>query len=162
WPSRFLFTGFWLATEQEQRLPDEVEHFLSAGSAPIVLTTGSMRMFDTPRLTSTFAEALRQVDMRGILINASPRNLPASILCTGDIPYRALFPRAATVIHHAGVGTTAEVLRAGKPSIVLPQILAQRHIAELLSDAGVCAAVFDPLAIPTDKLAMAIRDSVNN
>src|SRR5207248_2916211 len=91
WPSRFLFTGFWLATEQEQRLPDEVEHFLSAGSAPIVLTTGSMRMFDTPRLTSTFAEALRQVDMRGILINASPRNLPASILCTGDIPYRALF-----------------------------------------------------------------------
>lgn len=162
WPARFVFTGFWLAPQQEQRLPDAVEHFVSAGSPPLVLTTGSMRMFDGPRLASVFIEAVTQLGLRGMLINASGGNPSPSILYTGDLPYAAMFSRAGAVIHHGGVGTTAEVLRAGRPSIVLPQILAQKHIADLLTAAGACAGDFDPATVSADTLAKSIREAVDN
>jgi UDP:flavonoid glycosyltransferase YjiC (YdhE family) len=35
-------------------------------------------------------------------------------------PYSALFSRASVVVHHGGVGTTAQCLRAGKPMLIMP------------------------------------------
>jgi len=35
-------------------------------------------------------------------------------------PHGALFPRAAAVVHHGGVGTTAQGLRAGCPALIVP------------------------------------------
>jgi UDP:flavonoid glycosyltransferase YjiC (YdhE family) len=37
----------------------------------------------------------------------------------GYAPFGALFPRAAAVVHHGGIGTTAQTLRAGVPALVL-------------------------------------------
>src|SRR6185312_10833504 len=42
------------------------------------------------------------------------------ILVTDYAPYSELFPRAAMVVHSGGIGTTAQVLRAGKPMIIMP------------------------------------------
>jgi len=161
WPPRFLFTGFWLAEKSQERLPDDVEQFLSTGTPPVVLTTGSMRMFEPVRLANLFAEALKASDMRGVLINAPDRKVTDTLFCTGEVPYAALFRRAAAIVHHGGVGTTAEVLRAGKPSVMLPQILAQKHMAEFLSKAGVCAGAFDPATVSAATLAAAIREAVH-
>ena len=35
-------------------------------------------------------------------------------------PHSTLMPRAAVTIHHGGIGSTAQALRAGKPMIVVP------------------------------------------
>lgn len=35
-------------------------------------------------------------------------------------PYSLLFPKAACVVHQGGVGTTAQVLRAGVPQLIMP------------------------------------------
>ena len=35
-------------------------------------------------------------------------------------PYSQIFPRAACVVHQGGVGTTAQVLRAGAPHLIMP------------------------------------------
>jgi sterol 3beta-glucosyltransferase len=35
-------------------------------------------------------------------------------------PHEWLFPRMAAVVHHGGAGTTAEGLRAGRPTAVFP------------------------------------------
>jgi UDP:flavonoid glycosyltransferase YjiC (YdhE family) len=37
-----------------------------------------------------------------------------------SIPISWLFPRIAAAIHHGGAGTTAEALKAGIPSVVIP------------------------------------------
>jgi UDP:flavonoid glycosyltransferase YjiC (YdhE family) len=36
------------------------------------------------------------------------------------VPYSALFPRAAAIVHQGGIGTLAQALRAGSPQIVVP------------------------------------------
>jgi UDP:flavonoid glycosyltransferase YjiC (YdhE family) len=35
-------------------------------------------------------------------------------------PFSRIFPRAAGVVHQGGVGTTAQVLRAGTPALIMP------------------------------------------
>jgi rhamnosyltransferase subunit B len=40
-------------------------------------------------------------------------------------PYSTLFPRAAVVIHHGGVGTTAQALRSGRPQLIAPYLVDQ-------------------------------------
>ena len=35
-------------------------------------------------------------------------------------PFSELFPRAAAIVHQAGIGTTAQALRAGKPMLIVP------------------------------------------
>ena len=163
WPSRFVFTGFWLAPDDATALSAEVERFLCAGSPPVVLTMGSMRMFDAGRLANTFADALLKLGMRGVFVTPSQQTeVSGFVLYVAEIPYRRLFPRASAVIHHGGVGTTAEVMRAGKPSIVLPQILAQKHMADLLTTANVCAGSFNPVEVSVSELSTAIAEAVNN
>ena len=36
------------------------------------------------------------------------------------VPLRALLPRCAALVHHGGIGTTAEALRAGVPQVIVP------------------------------------------
>ena len=50
-----------------------------------------------------------------------PRDpVPAGIEAYDYAPYGALFPHASVVIHHGGIGSTAQVLRAGRPMLVVP------------------------------------------
>jgi UDP:flavonoid glycosyltransferase YjiC (YdhE family) len=35
-------------------------------------------------------------------------------------PHSELFPRAAAIVHHGGIGTTAQAMRSGRPMLVTP------------------------------------------
>ena len=52
-------------------------------------------------------------------------------------PYSTVFPRAAVNIHHGGIGTSAQALRAGLPQLVRPQAYDQFDNARRLIDLGV-------------------------
>lgn len=41
------------------------------------------------------------------------------------VPFSALLPRAAAIVHHGGIGTTAHALAAGIPQLVVPRIYDQ-------------------------------------
>lgn len=38
----------------------------------------------------------------------------------GYAPFSTLFPRAAAIVHHGGIGTTAMAMRAGRPMLIVP------------------------------------------
>ena len=44
-----------------------------------------------------------------------PQSLPDSVKAFPYLPYSTIFPRAAAVVHQAGIGTLAQAMRAGRP-----------------------------------------------
>jgi sterol 3beta-glucosyltransferase len=52
-----------------------------------------------------------------------PPDLPADVYAIESAPHDWLFPRMAALVHHGGAGTTAEGLRAGKPTVICPTTL---------------------------------------
>ena len=70
------------------------------------------------------AFAARRIGRRALLLGAKPGEV--AIRPGQDLfflpygSYASIFPRGAAVVHQGGVGTTAEALRAGVPSLVVP------------------------------------------
>lgn len=52
-------------------------------------------------------------------------------------PFGSLVPRAAALVHHGGVGTLAQALRAGCPQLVMPMAFDQPDNAVRLERLGV-------------------------
>lgn len=129
WPAGLQQTGFCFYDEAAGNsaaaaaLPAEVEAFLQAGPPPIVFTLGSAAVYVAGQFYAESARAAQQLGRRALLLlggNSPPPALPPSVLAWDYLPYRAIFPRAAAVVHQGGVGTTAQALRAGRPMVVVP------------------------------------------
>jgi len=109
----------------DARLSPELEGFLEdgQGTRPVVFTHGtgntqSRAYFEHAR------EAVALTGLRAIFLTPHreqlPAELPPSILWQDYVPLRRLLPRAMVLVHHGGIGTTAEALRAGTPQLVVP------------------------------------------
>jgi rhamnosyltransferase subunit B len=100
-----------------------LEQFLRAGSAPIVFTPGSGNR-QAARWFERALAATRRLGRRAILLTPHREQvapaLPADVLWLPYVPLRALLPRVAALVHHGGIGTTAEALRAGVPQLIVP------------------------------------------
>ncbi|MDE2316313.1 MAG: glycosyltransferase, partial [Xanthomonadaceae bacterium] len=70
-----------------------------------------------------------------------PTTLPDCILAVEYAPHAAVFPHAAVAVHHGGVGTSAEALHAGAPSLVVPHGFDQYDNAARLHRLGVAEAL---------------------
>jgi len=168
WGPRYRFTGFWQPEQTSARpLPAELESFVAQGSPPIVLTMGSMVMFDAARLATAFDEALKLAGRRGVLVGGWSEmkhnaRSPERLYCLREAPYDWLFPRAACVIHHGGCGTVAAVLRAGQPSIVLPQVTCQELFGQRLVQEKLAAGLLEASTLSAEDLAALIDRAVND
>jgi UDP:flavonoid glycosyltransferase YjiC (YdhE family) len=69
------------------------------------------------------------------------------------VDHRALFPRAAVVVHHGGAGTTHAACAAGVPSVVVPHVGDQRYWAERLHRLSVAPAPQLVKELRADRLA---------
>lgn len=168
WGPEFRFTGFWKDEHPAAGSPPaDLQAFLAAGPPPVVVTMGSMVMFDAERLVQTVTQALEQVGQRGVIVGGwsgiAPSGAAAGpVYCAEDIPYDWLFPQASCVVHHGGCGTLAAVLRAGIPSVVLPQIICQETYGRLLERANLATGVLDVRTLEPCALAGAIKQAVTD
>jgi UDP:flavonoid glycosyltransferase YjiC (YdhE family) len=125
WFSPTLQTGFCFYDESEStEIEPRLDEFLKEGEPPIVFTLGSAAVMDARDFFEESAKAAKLLGRRAILLYGRDREPPAGL--DDDIvgfefaPYSLVFPRAACVVHQAGVGTTAQVLRAGVPQLIMP------------------------------------------
>jgi UDP:flavonoid glycosyltransferase YjiC (YdhE family) len=64
--------------------------------------------------------------VRAVFVAGESRHVPGAartdprVLVTGYEPYSKVFPHAAAVVHPAGIGTTAQALRSGRPQVLVP------------------------------------------
>lgn len=125
WHSPTLQTGFCFYDESESlALQPELSRFLDSDEAPIIFTLGSAAVWDARDFFEESIKAARLLGRRAVLLygkdNQPPSGLDDRIVAFDFAPYSLVFPRAACVVHQAGVGTTAQVLRAGVPQLIMP------------------------------------------
>ena len=145
WPSCVRLCEFPLYDASEATaLAPGVITFLEAGERPIVFTPGSAM-----RHPSTFfracVEACRLMDVRGVLVSPFrdqvPGDLPRSVQAIDSIPFSRLFKGAAAIVHHGGIGTSAQALCAGSPQLVMPMAFDQHDNADRLEQLGVARSL---------------------
>lgn len=119
--------------EQTPALPDAVERFLANGSPPIVFALGTAAVHVPGDFFDLAAQACTRLRRRGILLvgrdDAASPHLPNGVLAVGYLPFSLILPRAAAVVHHGGIGSTGQSLRAGCPAVVVPHAHDQFHNA---------------------------------
>jgi len=145
WPARTVTTGFPLWDGGDERpLSDDLERFLDAGEAPIAFTPGSAHRHARAFFTAA-AEACRLLGKRGVLLSKYDEHLPRSfeswLIAPGFQPLSQLLPRCAAIVHHGGIGTSAQGLAAGIPQLVQPLGFDQHDDAQRLARLGVAEEV---------------------
>jgi UDP:flavonoid glycosyltransferase YjiC (YdhE family) len=139
WHQPTLQTGFCFYDGQSDTgvMPAGLAEFLDAGDAPVVFTLGSAAVMDARDFFEESAKAAQMLGRRAVLLygvyNEPPKlaesgewrvesgkNIKSNIAAFDYAPYSLIFPKAACVVHQGGVGTTAQVLRAGVPHLVMP------------------------------------------
>lgn len=126
WHRPTLQTGFCFYDGQNDlgKMPEDLQKFLDAGEPPIVFTLGSAAVMDAGNFFEESAKAARILNRRAVLLygifNQPPENLDENIVGFHYAPYSFVFEKAACVVHQGGVGTTAQVLRAGVPALIMP------------------------------------------
>jgi rhamnosyltransferase subunit B len=129
YPANTSITGFTFydrATRPVSALASDLQEFISAGPPPLVFTLGGFAV-DFPgdfyRVSRDAARTLRQraIFLIGAHGNDSFREEQAEdVFIWNYAPFSALFPHAQAIIHHGGIGTVGQALRAGKPQLVVP------------------------------------------
>ncbi len=126
WHSPTLQTGFCFYDGQNDlgKMPEDLSEFLNAGEPPIVFTLGSAAVMDARDFFEESGRAAQILNRRAILLygifNEPPKINDKNIVAFDYAPYSLVFPKAACVVHQGGVGTTAQVLRAGVPHLIMP------------------------------------------
>jgi vancomycin aglycone glucosyltransferase len=136
-------TGAWLLPDASP-LPPELEAFLDAGEPPLYFGFGSMPLADAANVSRMVIDAARVVGRRAILSRGwgdlEPVEGAADCIAVGDVNQKALFPRAAAIVHHGGAGTTTIAAQAGAPQIVTPMFGDQFYFGRRVGDLGIGAA----------------------
>ncbi len=124
----------------EQPVPPALAQFLGAGSKPVLFTAGSANLHGA----EFFETALRvcaSSGRRGILATRYPEqlptNLPPEVCAVAYVPFGRVLPHCSAIVHHGGIGTTAQGLAAGVPHVIMPMAHDQPDNAARLIRLGV-------------------------
>jgi UDP:flavonoid glycosyltransferase YjiC (YdhE family) len=145
WPRNTVVTGFvpYDQVSEKSEVPAALQTFLESGEPPVVFTISSDAA-NSP-VDHFYDESIRSAQAlgcRAVLLGLGlHQQWDRNILCVERAPFSRVFPYAAAVVHHGGVGTTAIALRAGSPMLVVPGSFAQPDTAARLVRLGVARAV---------------------
>jgi sterol 3beta-glucosyltransferase len=108
----------------ETELTPALDAWLDDGPPPVYFGFGSMPVLDPPALLDAVAEITARRGIRG-LIGAGwsaydVSGLPGHLFVAAEaLDHDRILARCRAAVHHGGAGTTAAVLRAGLPAVVL-------------------------------------------
>ena len=100
-------------------LPPSLDRFLNEGPPPIVFTLGSAVSMNAGDFFEQSLKCAKLLNRRAVLIvgKCNRDRLPdvsGDVIAIDYAPFTELFPRAAAIVHHGGVGTTGLAMR-GSP-----------------------------------------------
>lgn len=124
WPRPLIEGDFQFSEATAQGgFSQELSAFIAAGEKPLVFTPGTGNLHAADFFACALS-AVNQLGRRAIFLSREraqvPAFLPESVLWQSHVPLSTLLPHAAALVHHGGIGTTAEALRCGIPQLIAP------------------------------------------
>jgi UDP:flavonoid glycosyltransferase YjiC (YdhE family) len=161
WPPQTRLTGFIFHDKRDdkEQLPQDVLDFLDAGDPPIVFTPGTA-MKHGRKFFEVSVQACQALGRRGMLLtqhkNQLPSTLPEGIRHFEYLPFSLVLPRVAALVHHGGIGTTAQALAAGIPQVIRPMAYDQPDNAARVQLLGAGVSIS-----PKDYVAKTVAERLN-
>jgi UDP:flavonoid glycosyltransferase YjiC (YdhE family) len=156
WPEGFQHLGFPLPPS-EGRAPQDLEHFVSRHGAPLVFTPGT----GVPDVDAFFSHAARcceRLRKPGLFLSHYAKQeigaYGPNVLALPYVDMAVVLRKAALLVHHGGIGTTARALEAGVPQIISPLAYDQPDNGHRIESMGVGKVIERPL-LDGDSLAQA-------
>ena len=153
WPPHTTQAGFVFYDQLGEGIPgagndrnqskEALSDFLKSGPPPVLFTLGSSAVMQAGRFFTESMTAVQKMNIRAIMLVGNfertrlPSAMPPSIFVTNYLPYSEIMPKTAAIVHQGGIGTTAQGLRAGRPTLVVPWAHDQPDNAERLRKLGV-------------------------
>jgi len=145
WPANVRICGaaIYDGAPPDAGVREALGRFLAEGDPPIVFALGSSAVWIAGDFWDSAAAAARRLGRRAILVTGStmPKNLPAGVRAFSYLGYSAVFPRAAAVVHQAGIGTLAQAMRAWRPQLIVPVAFDQPDNAHRAAALGIARVV---------------------
>ena len=129
WPAQVEQAGFvFFDGDPNSGLDAPLSAFLQAGAPPVVFMPGTAAR-DTGVFFRAALQACRQLGVRAVLLGHGAQEIAASANATAQAgvlaaPYAAfgsLLPQCSALVHHGGIGSLAQALRAGLPQLLVPK-----------------------------------------
>ncbi len=141
-PHDTVLTGFPFFDSESgaaDEIAAELQTFLHEGEPPLVFTLGSFAVASAGQFYEEAVSLSRTLGRRAVMLTGQPGSprRDGDCLFMNYAPHSAVFPRAAAIVHHGGIGTTGQALRAGRPQIVVPHFGDQFDNAARLESAGI-------------------------
>ena len=123
WPKNIKLVGFPLLNHANSSSRSELDAFIEKRGAPIIFTSGT-GVKDVEDLFKEGRKICEQLQVPGLFVGGSigVKFLQDSNLCThmDYIDFEYALPKALAIIHHGGIGTTAQAIKAGIPQLIRP------------------------------------------
>jgi sterol 3beta-glucosyltransferase len=162
-------TGYWfLEDEAHWEPPPALVQFLAAGPPPVLVSFGTRVGDDRDPVATTriVLDSLARAGQRAVIVRdpAALRgiDLPQSVFALDFIPHAWILPRVAAAVHHGGAGTTAAVLQAGVPSVVVPFYADQPFWARRVYRLGAAPRPIPRRRLSAQRLADAIEKATGD
>jgi rhamnosyltransferase subunit B len=108
----------------QEHAGDAVERFLAAGPEPILFSLGTAAVHVARGFYQVASDACRLIGRRGMLLvgnsGATVKDPPPGVSLFSYVPFSCVMARCAANVHHGGIGTTGQGLRAGRPTVIVP------------------------------------------
>lgn len=133
--------------------------FAKRGPAPVLVSFGTAIADGALPVYSAVIAALRRLDHRVIVLSSKlADDEHDDVFHAGFVPLADVVHACALVVHHGGPGTSTACLRAGIPSLVIPQFLDQPFNAAIVAAVGAGVAL-RPHELVGDQLLRALASA---
>ena len=143
WPRQFKAVGFPIF-EGNLEISKSLESFMSNGEKPILVCRGTPNL-KVQKFMQKMSEAVLSLNQRAILVSGCfPKEAAfehQDIFQANFVPYASVIPQCKAVVHHGGIGTSAQCLRAGVPQLIAPWGVDQWDNSMRLRDLGVALEI---------------------
>jgi sterol 3beta-glucosyltransferase len=164
WESHVAIAGFSFMPHSEYAPDAALARFLE-GEPPIYMGFGSMTGHSPEELAQITRAAARRAGVRAVFVSGwgdTPLESDDTFHVAADVPHDWLFPRVRAVVHHGGVGTFAEGLRAGRPTVITAFFGDQPFWGRVNERLGTGPKTLKRRGLTADALATAIRSALDD